>query len=77
MYKYILDIDGMKCNMCEARVNNIIRKNYNVKKLKSDHKTGKTEFIIEEELHIQDLLMDLANEGYFVMGFHVDKFIKK
>ena len=33
MYKYLLHIDGMMCGMCEAHVNDLIRKHLKVKKL--------------------------------------------
>ena len=37
MYKYTLQIDGMMCGMCEAHVNDVVRRNTKgkLKKLKS------------------------------------------
>ena len=42
MYNYILKIDGMSCSMCEAHVNDAIRNNFDVKKVKSSHKKNET-----------------------------------
>ena len=40
MYTYILTIEGMKCGMCEAHINDLIRKEIkSAKKIKSNHKT--------------------------------------
>ena len=32
MQQYTLKIDGMMCGMCEAHMNDLIRKNFKVKK---------------------------------------------
>ena len=45
MYKYSLAIQGMKCCMCESHINDVIRKNFKVKKIKSSHKKNLTTFI--------------------------------
>ena len=34
MIKTTLKIDGMMCGMCEAHMNDLIRKNFKVKKIK-------------------------------------------
>ena len=35
-YKEItIPVEGMKCGMCEAHVNDIIRKNFNIKSVKA------------------------------------------
>ena len=33
-----LRIDGMACGMCESHINDAIRNNFDVKKVKSSHK---------------------------------------
>lgn len=43
--KFKLKVDGMACSMCEAHVNDCIRNNFKVKKVKSNHKSG--EVLIE------------------------------
>lgn len=37
MYKITLDVDGMACGMCEAHVNDAVRKAFQVKKVTSSH----------------------------------------
>ena len=41
MIKTTLKIDGMMCGMCEAHMNDVIRKNFKVKKRRNgDHQRG-------------------------------------
>ena len=49
MYKITLDVDGMACGMCEAHVNDAVRKAFQVKKVTSSHSKGRTEIISETE----------------------------
>ena len=42
MWKYTVRVDGMMCGMCEAHVNDAIRKNFAVKKVSSSHSKGET-----------------------------------
>ena len=47
MYKTTIKIDGMACSMCEAHVNEAIRKSCTVKKVTSSHKKGQSEVLSE------------------------------
>ena len=40
--KKTLKIDGMMCGMCEAHMNDLVRKNFKVKKVTSSVKDGET-----------------------------------
>lgn len=46
MLKITLKIDGMACGMCEAHVNDAIRKAFSVKKVTSSHSKGRTEILV-------------------------------
>lgn len=45
MVKTTLDIDGISCGMCEAHINNAVRKAFAVKKVVSSHSKGETQII--------------------------------
>ena len=45
MVKTTLKIDAMACGMCEAHVNDAIRKAFSVKKVSSSHAKGRTEIL--------------------------------
>lgn len=38
MIKTTLTIDGMMCPMCESHINDVIRKDFEIKKVSSSHK---------------------------------------
>ena len=50
MTKTVLHIEGMMCGMCEAHVNDAIRKNFEVKKVTSSHTKKETEILSEAPL---------------------------
>ncbi len=76
MNKIILNIDGMKCGMCESHVNDIIRKNFNVKKIKSSHKKNKTAIVCDDDINIDDIIRVITNQGYRVEDFNVEPYVK-
>lgn len=47
MRKITAHIDGMQCGMCESHVNDLVRKNFKVKKVKSSHRTGECIIVAE------------------------------
>ena len=65
--KYLLKIDGMYCSMCESHVNDAIRNNFKVKKVKSKHKTGDVLIETNEPLDTIKLTNTLNSTGYKVL----------
>lgn len=64
MWRYTLKIDGMMCGMCEAHINDAVRKAVPVKKVTSSHRKGQTVIISENELD-ESLLKDAIDAtGY-------------
>ena len=66
MYEIILKVDGMKCGMCEAHVNDAVRDNFNVKKVKSSHSKGQTVILTEEDMDEKKLSNIVSATGYIV-----------
>ncbi len=64
MYKTTLKIDGMMCGMCEAHINDAVRKGFDVKKVTSSHKKGITEIISENQPDEQKLRGIISQTGY-------------
>ena len=58
-------IDGMMCGMCEAHMNDAIRRVFpDAKKVKSSHKKGETTFTLDGEVD-EELLKNVVEEtGY-------------
>ena len=52
MIKYTVKIDGMMCGMCEAHINDTIRKAFpEAKKVSSSRKNGEAVFLTEDEIN--------------------------
>ena len=65
MFKTILKIEGMRCSMCEAHINDVIRKTVpDAKKVKSSHKKGESVFVSEQEPDKSKLEEAIAATGY-------------
>ncbi len=77
MYKITLGIDGMKCGMCEAHVNDYIRKNFNVKKVKSSHIKKETVILSQENINEEDIKKVLSSTGYNIISYKTENYEKK
>ena len=77
MVKMILDVDGMACGVCEAHVNDAVRKGFQVKKVTSSHSKGTTEIIAEEPLDEEKLKSTIEATGYTVLGIKTELYEKK
>ena len=77
MYQITLGIDGMMCGMCEAHMNDLVRKNFKVKKVTSSVKDGETVVISEENLDIPFLKKEIKEIGYELVDVHIEPYEKK
>lgn len=57
----------MKCGECESHVNDIIRRNFKVKKVSSSHRTGEVKILSKEELNLQEIEEKLMSYGYKII----------
>lgn len=69
MLKIILGIDGMGCGACEAHVNDVIRRNFKIKKVKSSHIKNETIIITPINISEQELHTVLDPTGYRVTSY--------
>ena len=77
MFKTTVKIDGMMCSMCEAHINDAVRKKLTVKKVTSSHKKGETVIISEGEITKQELSGVLDETGYKVISVTSEPYEKK
>lgn len=68
MKKYVLKVDGMMCGMCEAHVNNAVRKCADVADVKSSHSKGITEIVCEDEIDVEAIKKAIEEDGYKVLS---------
>lgn len=77
MKRYVIKIDGMMCGMCEAHVSDVIRKNFNVKKVKASHLKKEAEVLTENDIDEEQLKAAVASQGYEVRGITEEEYVKK
>ncbi len=77
MVKITLHIEGMACGMCEAHVNDAVRKAFSVKKVNSSHSKGITEIIAQEPLDEEALRKAIDATGYTVTALDTEPYEKK
>ena len=77
MKKTILTIDGMRCGMCEAHVCDVIRRNFNVKKVTASHIKNQAAVISDFPLDADRLKQVVSDKGYRVSEITVEEYVKK
>ncbi len=65
MIKTVVKIEGMACRMCEAHINDTIRKLYpSTKKMSASHKKGEAVFVTENAPDESMLKKAINDTGY-------------
>lgn len=77
MYKVTLGIEGMMCPMCEAHVNDCLRKAFNPKKVTSSHKDNNSIMILKDEVTEEDIKKVIDPTGYNLTSFTIEPYEKK
>ena len=78
MIKTTLTIDGMMCSMCEAHINDVIRKTVpGAKKVSSSHAKGETSFLTEGPVDGELLTEAVAATGYTCRSVTSEPYEKK
>lgn len=77
MVKIVMSIEGMACSMCEAHVNDAVRRSCKTLKVTSSHKKGSTEVIAEEAPDEAVLRAAIEDFGYVVKSYSVEPHEKK
>lgn len=68
MFKTVLQIEGMACSMCEAHINDAVRKDFAVKKVNSSYTKGQTTIVSNDELDIDALKATIDKTGYNMLS---------
>ena len=73
MVKTTLEIKGMACSMCEAHMNETIRKAVpGARKVTSSHVKGTAQFLSDEAPREDALKEAIAQTGYEMTGFKTE-----
>jgi len=77
MNKYVLGIDGMKCGGCEAHVQDIVRRNFSINKVKASHIKNEVVIFCDHDLNEKELHLIFDPTGYKITSFKKEEAIKK
>ena len=66
MFKITAQVEGMRCGMCEAHVNDVVRRAFPVKKVTSSHASGQTVILTEQDIDDARLRKVIHDTGYEV-----------
>ena len=69
MIKTTLGIEGMACSMCEAHINDAIRKNFDVKRVKSNRRKKTCVVVSEAPLDQNKVKLVISELGYDLVSF--------
>ena len=78
MNKITLKIEGMACNMCEAHMNEAVRKAVpEAKKVSSSFRKGETVFLLDGEVDKDKLITAIDATGYTCKDIITQPYEKK
>ena len=77
MIKTTAFVRGMACSMCEAHINEAVRKSFSVKAVTSSRKKGVTEIVSDEPLDTEALRDVINGTGYAVREVKSEPYEKK
>lgn len=77
MLKTTVAVDGMMCGMCESHINDVIRKNFKIKKVTADRSKAQA-VILSEDAPDPALLKKVIDEtGYTAGDIKTEPYEKK
>ena len=77
MIQTTVEVSGMACSMCEAHINDAIRKAFLVEKVSSSHSKGRTVILSKEPLEENALRAAIEATGYRVGEIRREPYEKK
>jgi len=66
MIKITVEVEGMKCPMCEAHTNDAVKEALEVKSVVSSHKENKTEITVENDIPDEKIIEAISKTGYTI-----------
>ena len=77
MYQITVSVEGMRCGMCEAHINDAVRGRFPVKKVSSSGKKGETVLLCNEPVDEEALRRCIEECGYSVRAIRTESYEKK
>ena len=77
MLKWTIEVEGMRCGMCESHVNDVVRRVEGVKKVSSSHAKNQTVVIAEELVAGESIVKAIQAQGYGVGRVECEPYVKR
>ena len=77
MVRTTAEISGMICGMCEAHINDAVRKAFSVKKVRSSRAKGETVIESEQPIDPEKLKRAVNSTGYVVLSVRQEKMVRE
>ena len=78
MYITTVTVHGMVCGMCEAHINDVVRKTFpNAKKVSSSTRKKETTFLTEEKIDPSPLKDAINATGYEFISSETREYVRK
>ena len=77
MIELTIEVEGMKCGMCESHVNDVVRRVLGVKKVASSHSKNRTVVVAEDDVDRQAIINAITAQGYTVGNVSVKPYEKR
>lgn len=77
MVKITAQVEGMRCGMCEAHVNEVVRRAFPVQKVTSSHARGQTVILAERDIADEELKKAIRDTGYEVTSIMREPYAQK
>ena len=77
MVKITAQVEGMRCGMCEAHVNEVVRRAFPVQKVTSSHARGQTVILAERDIADGELKKVIRGTGYEVTSIMREPYAQK
>ena len=77
MIQTTIGVDGMMCEMCEAHINDVIRRTFSVKSAKADRKKKRCVVVSEEPLDEAAVREAIEKTGYEFTSIASEPYQKK
>ena len=66
MIKITVEVEGMKCPMCEKHTNDAIKEAFDVNSVSSSHKENKTEILTDTDIPDEKIIEAISKTGYTI-----------
>lgn len=77
MLKITIKVDGMMCGMCESHINDVIRREFPVKKVTSSHTKNQTVILTESDIDDERLRSAINETGYTFVSAEREPYEKR